>query len=189
MLVTMMKAKLHRATVTQADLEYEGSIAIDRESLAAAETKYFFRNFNEGVEQLSPTARLFITQIGLEPLLRAGVETGAYHHLAGIQADPDLHLGCEDVRDALVARAVGPDLEVHLARLQHEGLLRGERQRAGEQEQYDKVPHPRILSARRASAPSVCWRPTGRPGGSSRARTPTAAGGTASRRSRRPTGA
>ena len=33
MLVTMMKAKLHRATVTQADLEYEGSIAIDRDLL------------------------------------------------------------------------------------------------------------------------------------------------------------
>jgi hypothetical protein len=28
MLVTMMRAKLHRATVTQADLDYEGSIAI-----------------------------------------------------------------------------------------------------------------------------------------------------------------
>ena len=33
MLVTLMKAKLHRATVTQADLEYEGSIAIDRDLL------------------------------------------------------------------------------------------------------------------------------------------------------------
>jgi aspartate 1-decarboxylase len=33
MLLTMMKAKLHRATVTQADLEYEGSIAIDRDLL------------------------------------------------------------------------------------------------------------------------------------------------------------
>ena len=33
MLVTMMKAKLHRATVSQADLEYEGSIAIDRDLL------------------------------------------------------------------------------------------------------------------------------------------------------------
>jgi aspartate 1-decarboxylase len=33
MLVTMMKAKLHRATVTQADLEYEGSISIDRDLL------------------------------------------------------------------------------------------------------------------------------------------------------------
>ena len=36
MLVTMMKAKLHRATVTQADLDYEGSIAIDSELLDAA---------------------------------------------------------------------------------------------------------------------------------------------------------
>ena len=36
MLVTLMKAKLHRATVTQADLEYEGSIAIDRDLLDAS---------------------------------------------------------------------------------------------------------------------------------------------------------
>ncbi len=36
MLLTMMKAKLHRATVTQADVDYEGSIAIDRELLEAS---------------------------------------------------------------------------------------------------------------------------------------------------------
>ncbi len=36
MLLTMMKAKLHRAAVTQADLDYEGSIAIDRDLLDAA---------------------------------------------------------------------------------------------------------------------------------------------------------
>ena len=36
MLLTMMKAKLHRATVTQADLEYEGSISIDGDLLDAA---------------------------------------------------------------------------------------------------------------------------------------------------------
>jgi len=36
MLLTLMKAKLHRATVTQADLEYEGSIAIDSDLLNAA---------------------------------------------------------------------------------------------------------------------------------------------------------
>ena len=36
MLLTMMKAKLHRATVTQADLHYEGSIAIDRALLDRA---------------------------------------------------------------------------------------------------------------------------------------------------------
>jgi aspartate 1-decarboxylase len=31
----MMKAKIHRATVTQCDLNYEGSISIDRDFLAA----------------------------------------------------------------------------------------------------------------------------------------------------------
>jgi aspartate 1-decarboxylase len=36
MLLTMMKAKLHRATVTQADLAYEGSISIDRDLLDAS---------------------------------------------------------------------------------------------------------------------------------------------------------
>ena len=36
MLLTMMKSKLHRATVTQADVDYEGSIAIDRDLLDAA---------------------------------------------------------------------------------------------------------------------------------------------------------
>lgn len=35
-LLTMMKAKLHRAAVTQADLHYEGSIAIDRDLLDEA---------------------------------------------------------------------------------------------------------------------------------------------------------
>src|SRR5882757_4685045 len=36
MLLTMMKAKLHRATVTQADLEYEGSISIDADLMEAS---------------------------------------------------------------------------------------------------------------------------------------------------------
>jgi aspartate 1-decarboxylase len=37
MLVTMMKSKLHRATVTQADMDYEGSIAIDKDLLDASD--------------------------------------------------------------------------------------------------------------------------------------------------------
>jgi aspartate 1-decarboxylase len=36
MLVTMMKGKIHRATVTEADLHYEGSISIDSELIEAA---------------------------------------------------------------------------------------------------------------------------------------------------------
>jgi aspartate 1-decarboxylase len=33
---TLFKSKIHRATVTQADLEYEGSVSIDEELLEAA---------------------------------------------------------------------------------------------------------------------------------------------------------
>ncbi|WGS19332.1 MULTISPECIES: aspartate 1-decarboxylase [unclassified Bradyrhizobium] len=36
MQVTLMKGKIHRASVTQADLHYEGSISIDRALLDAA---------------------------------------------------------------------------------------------------------------------------------------------------------
>ena len=36
MLTTMLKAKLHRATVTHSELEYEGSCAIDDQLLAAS---------------------------------------------------------------------------------------------------------------------------------------------------------
>lgn len=36
MLLTMMKAKIHRANVTQADLHYEGSISIDQDLLDRA---------------------------------------------------------------------------------------------------------------------------------------------------------
>ena len=36
MLLTMMKGKIHRATVTQADLHYEGSISIDQDLLDRA---------------------------------------------------------------------------------------------------------------------------------------------------------
>ena len=36
MLLTMMKGKIHRAVVTQADLHYEGSISIDQDLLDLA---------------------------------------------------------------------------------------------------------------------------------------------------------
>ncbi len=36
MIVTMLKGKIHRATVTQADLNYVGSITIDRDLMDAA---------------------------------------------------------------------------------------------------------------------------------------------------------
>jgi 2-polyprenyl-6-methoxyphenol hydroxylase-like FAD-dependent oxidoreductase len=48
------------------------------ESLGGKELDWYFRNINEGVEDLSPSARIFITQIGLEPVLLANAaEVGA----------------------------------------------------------------------------------------------------------------
>ena len=53
------------------------------ESLGGKELVYFQQNVNEGVEHLSPAPRLFITQIGLEPILRArAAELGAEHRFA-----------------------------------------------------------------------------------------------------------
>jgi 2-polyprenyl-6-methoxyphenol hydroxylase-like FAD-dependent oxidoreductase len=50
------------------------------ESLGGKELQYFFRSYNAGVEHLSPTSRIFLTQVGLEPLLRQrAAELGADH--------------------------------------------------------------------------------------------------------------
>ncbi|MGH3136492.1 MAG: FAD-dependent monooxygenase [Gaiellaceae bacterium] len=51
------------------EFEQDGAI-VSVETLAGRELEYYFRNVNEGYESLSPSPRLFITQIGLEPILR-----------------------------------------------------------------------------------------------------------------------
>lgn len=52
MILTMLKSKIHRARVTQADLHYEGSITIDRELMDRAEILPFEQvdvlNINNG---------------------------------------------------------------------------------------------------------------------------------------------
>lgn len=52
MQITMLKSKIHRATVTGADLNYEGSIAIDKKLIKAANLNLFERveiyNINNG---------------------------------------------------------------------------------------------------------------------------------------------
>jgi 2-polyprenyl-6-methoxyphenol hydroxylase-like FAD-dependent oxidoreductase len=53
------------------------------ESLGGKELHYFFRSVNAGVEHLSPASRIFITQVGLEPVLRGRAEElGAEHRFA-----------------------------------------------------------------------------------------------------------
>ena len=64
------------------------------ESLGGKELDYYFHNINEGVEEISPCPRLFITQIGLEPiLLRKAGEVGAEvqyaSEIVGLEQDGD----------------------------------------------------------------------------------------------------
>lgn len=61
------------------EFKQDGAI-IAVESLGGKELTYFYRSFNDGVEGLSPASRLFITQVGLEPVLRQRAsEFGAEH--------------------------------------------------------------------------------------------------------------
>ena len=75
---------LQQAVEAAAEREFvQNGALIAVDSLRGRELACFYRSFNDGVEGLSPTARLFITQIGLEPVLRARArELGADHHYA-----------------------------------------------------------------------------------------------------------
>jgi 2-polyprenyl-6-methoxyphenol hydroxylase-like FAD-dependent oxidoreductase len=71
----------------------EGAI-VALESLAGKQIAAFVPSLNEGVEAVSPCRRLFITQPGLEPILRARAEqAGARvldgHELIGLTQDHD----------------------------------------------------------------------------------------------------
>jgi len=84
------------------------------ESLASPEMKFFFRHFNEGVEALSPSSRLFITQIGLEPLLRRSAqERGAEHayatELVSFEQDDDGLMAVLRPRDGGAQQTVRAD--------------------------------------------------------------------------------
>lgn len=55
------------------------------ESLGGKELTYFFHSYNDGVEGLSPTDRLFVTQVGLEPVLRDRAAALGAQHLFGTE--------------------------------------------------------------------------------------------------------
>jgi aspartate 1-decarboxylase len=63
MLVTLMKGKIHRAVVTGSDLNYEGSIGIDRALMDAAG---FLRNERVEIYNVASGAR-FATYVIEEP--------------------------------------------------------------------------------------------------------------------------
>lgn len=80
MKLTMLKAKIHRATVTRAHLDYEGSVTVDRTLLAAAGILPY-----ERVEIYNVTRGSRLATYAIEGEAGSGaVEiNGAAAHLAG----------------------------------------------------------------------------------------------------------
>jgi 2-polyprenyl-6-methoxyphenol hydroxylase-like FAD-dependent oxidoreductase len=103
---------LEPAIAEASELEFEQNGAIvSVETLAGKELEYYFHNINEGVEALSPSPRLFITQIGLEPILRARAEElGARLEygceLVSFEQDDDGVTGVVKTRDGETDRTV-----------------------------------------------------------------------------------
>jgi 2-polyprenyl-6-methoxyphenol hydroxylase-like FAD-dependent oxidoreductase len=84
---------------------------ISVDTLSGKELAAFYRSWNDGVEGLSPASRLFITQVGLEPILRARAdELGATHlfstELADIAQDADGIIARIRTRDGSAERDV-----------------------------------------------------------------------------------
>jgi 2-polyprenyl-6-methoxyphenol hydroxylase-like FAD-dependent oxidoreductase len=84
-LVNQRAVETYRAIGLEEEIEeaaarefVQNGAIVSVESLGGKELEWYFRFINEGVEEISPSARLFVTQIGLEPvLLRAAKRLGA----------------------------------------------------------------------------------------------------------------
>jgi 2-polyprenyl-6-methoxyphenol hydroxylase-like FAD-dependent oxidoreductase len=84
-LVNQRAIETYRVAGLQAEIEeaaakefVQNGAIVSVESLGGKELDWYFRFINEGVEHISPVPRIFITQIGLEPvLLRAAEALGA----------------------------------------------------------------------------------------------------------------
>jgi 2-polyprenyl-6-methoxyphenol hydroxylase-like FAD-dependent oxidoreductase len=80
----------------------QGGAIVAVESLAGKELAYFYRSYNDGVEGLSPTDRLFLTQVGLEPILRRRAADLGAEHLFGTD------LVSFEARDDHIASVIRP---------------------------------------------------------------------------------
>jgi len=80
----------------------EGAI-VALESLAGKQVAAFIPSLNEGVEPLSPCRRLFITQPGLEPILRTRAERGGARVVDGLEV---IGLDQDDDSVTVVARDI-----------------------------------------------------------------------------------
>ena len=104
---------LQQAVEAAAEREFvQNGAIISVDALSGKELACFYRSFNEGVEGLSPTSRLFITQIGLEPVLRERArELGADHHYATEMVSFEQNRA--GVAALLRPRDGGPERRVH----------------------------------------------------------------------------
>ena len=75
---TMLKSKIHRATVTGADLEYEGSITLDPELMALAD---IYANERVDVWNVTTGSRLHTYAIAGQPGSGVVCVNGAAAHL------------------------------------------------------------------------------------------------------------
>jgi 2-polyprenyl-6-methoxyphenol hydroxylase-like FAD-dependent oxidoreductase len=84
-LVNQRTMETYRAVGLEKEIEdaagrefVQNGAIVSVDSLGGKELDWYFRFINEGVEEISPSARVFVTQIGLEPvLLRAAERVGA----------------------------------------------------------------------------------------------------------------
>ena len=92
MLRNMFKSKIHRATVTHADLDYEGSVTIDKDLLDAADIRHW-----EQVEIYNITNGSRLTTYALHGTPGSGEIqiNGAAAHLTGVG---DLVIVCSYAR-------------------------------------------------------------------------------------------
>src|SRR4051812_6666339 len=100
-LVSQRTVELFRALGLQGEIEaaaaaefVQNGAIMSVESLGGEELEWYFRSINEGVEDLSPAPRLFVTQIGLEPILRKHAEAGGARleyscEAVGLEQDAD----------------------------------------------------------------------------------------------------
>ena len=125
MLITVCKSKIHRATITEANLNYEGSITIDTDLMKAADIVPFEK---VQIANIANGERLETYVIEGD----AGSERRARHdHVAGLKAHEEAD-GADDFDDAkdhlrgvAVLAAFAVDLEPHVEPLRIGNVVGG----------------------------------------------------------------
>jgi 2-polyprenyl-6-methoxyphenol hydroxylase-like FAD-dependent oxidoreductase len=117
-LVNQRSVETYRAVGLQAAVEdaaarefVQNGAIVSVESLGGKELDWYFRFINEGVEDISPSPRIFLTQIGLEPILleaaeRLGARIQYASEAASVEQDSDAVTAVVQSRDGGPQRKV-----------------------------------------------------------------------------------